>query len=520
MAFVTDKEELKPGLIIFRRGDLQRRQWYCRVRLPKATRYKTIALKTTDISIARQEAFKCEMKILISLELGAAIFNRPFRDVAKEYVEVQRARAQRGEITMGRVRLIESAVANQFNPYVGNIQIDKIGLDRWEGYPAWRRAFGQGRMTRHGNSRPMTREEQDAAQAEAKAKAAARAAKKYRPRRKQPEQQAEIKPATEWIMVSDATIGWEMKLYRAIMNYAVAKQYAPAHHLIKGMPKLEKMRRDDFTLEEYRRLHTKGRVWVKEASGDKDSWYRKTLYEFILIMANTGMRPMEARNLRWRDISEAKDKNGEEVMVLSVRGKGKARRLVAPKSNVGKFLERLRDIPVNGAIVEHEPGDPVFSAYGNGPMGAEYWRYLASLLDHTGLRYGASGIMRSIYSFRHTYATIRLSEGTDALLLADQMGTSVQMLQENYGHVNTIKHADLVLKGMSDWSPPEDGDTAEGELKGGGAASSGKTEKGSDRRASIAKESAKARVRQTEQPRAKAKSPAQRSHAPGPARRG
>ena len=53
MAFVTDKEELKPGLVIFRRGDLQTRDWYCRVRLPKATRYKTIALKTPDITTAR-----------------------------------------------------------------------------------------------------------------------------------------------------------------------------------------------------------------------------------------------------------------------------------------------------------------------------------------------------------------------------------------------------------------------------------------------------------------------------------
>ena len=35
------------------------------------------------------------------------------------------------------------------------------------------------------------------------------------------------------------------------------------------------------------------------------------------------------------------------------------------------------------------------------------------------------------------------------------MGTSVQMIQEHYGHVDTIKHADLVLQGMSDWEPQE-----------------------------------------------------------------
>ena len=36
MAFVTEKEELKPGLIIFRRGDVEHRMWYCRMKMPKA----------------------------------------------------------------------------------------------------------------------------------------------------------------------------------------------------------------------------------------------------------------------------------------------------------------------------------------------------------------------------------------------------------------------------------------------------------------------------------------------------
>jgi len=54
MAFITEKEELKPGLILFRRGDVDHRMWYCRMKMPKADRYKTVSLKTTDISAARE----------------------------------------------------------------------------------------------------------------------------------------------------------------------------------------------------------------------------------------------------------------------------------------------------------------------------------------------------------------------------------------------------------------------------------------------------------------------------------
>jgi integrase len=57
MAFITEKEELKPGLILFRRGDVDHRMWYCRMKMPKADRYKTVSLKTTDISAARGRAF-------------------------------------------------------------------------------------------------------------------------------------------------------------------------------------------------------------------------------------------------------------------------------------------------------------------------------------------------------------------------------------------------------------------------------------------------------------------------------
>jgi len=39
MNFVIDAHELKPGLIIFRRGDVQHKRWYCRM-VPKEDRYK------------------------------------------------------------------------------------------------------------------------------------------------------------------------------------------------------------------------------------------------------------------------------------------------------------------------------------------------------------------------------------------------------------------------------------------------------------------------------------------------
>lgn len=102
MAFVTDKEILKPGLVIFRRGDVAHRDWYCRVKLPKADRYKTISLKTSDVNAARDRAFDHDADVRFRLKHDVPVFNRPFRDVAQEYLAVQEERAQHGEISKER----------------------------------------------------------------------------------------------------------------------------------------------------------------------------------------------------------------------------------------------------------------------------------------------------------------------------------------------------------------------------------------------------------------------------------
>jgi integrase len=88
------------------------------------------------------------------------------------------------------------------------------------------------------------------------------------------------------------------------------------------------MRRDEFTLEEYRKLHTVGRKWIAEADKPASVWYRTVTYNMILIACNPGMRPSEMKNLRWRDIMPAKDREGREIVVLFVQGKGKSRKLV------------------------------------------------------------------------------------------------------------------------------------------------------------------------------------------------
>ena len=101
----------------------------------------------------------------------------------------------------------------------------------------------------------------------------------------------------------------------------------------------------------------------------------------------------------------------------------------------------------------------VFTNVTGKPAKSLYTSLIADLLNEANLREGTQGVPRSTYCFRHTYATLRLQEGVDVYFLAEQMGTSVHMIEEHYGHVNTIKHADRVLQGMAGWELPQPNDT-------------------------------------------------------------
>lgn len=466
MAFLIDKEELQPGLVIFRRGDVAHRNFYCRFKIPNEDRYKTVSLKTPEIIIARQRAWEKNYRFSGMLEVGHSIFNYPFADVAKEYLALQKERRKRNEISESRVSNVEGIINGPLKEYVGSTQVHLIGHDSWEGYPAWRKTNGQGKVGR-GGERERTEEERKAyikARDAIEAKAKARRKRKAAPiALTEAEAEARAHKEKYVAIVSDATILTEMSVFSAVMNYAVSKKYVSASHKFGARPKLKKMRREALTVEEYRRLHTIARKWIKDATRPASVWTRNVVYNFILIMCNTGMRPPEAKNLRWRDITPATDKEGREIVVLFVRGKGKQRNLVAPKS-VGDYFERIREAtreyrkrmakegePIPEVVFR--PDDPVFTTVTGKSALTLYEVPVTEVMKEAKVLLGPTGIARSAYCFRHTYGTFRLQEGVGVYPLAEQMGTSVQIIEDHYGHVNTIKHASLVLQGMEGWDP-------------------------------------------------------------------
>ena len=71
---MLNKQELKPGLVIFQRSDVQHKDWHCRIKVPQEDRYKLFSLETTDVNVARDMAFKHETRMHIKLEDALALY--------------------------------------------------------------------------------------------------------------------------------------------------------------------------------------------------------------------------------------------------------------------------------------------------------------------------------------------------------------------------------------------------------------------------------------------------------------
>jgi integrase len=212
--------------------------------------------------------------------------------------------------------------------------------------------------------------------------------------------------------------------------------------------KHRKPRRDAFTLKEYRKLHTFAREWIKKSPNAWSKFSRTMFYNFMLIMTNTGMRPTEAKKLRWRDIGDTRlDRQKRPFLPMNVRGKGKFRELVAPHV-VAEYLKRIREISK-----ATKPDDFVFTTFEGKPADTLYKGILDDVLDKSELLLSPTGKPRSTYSFRHTYATFRIMENTERNDLAEQMGTSVEMVKDYYSHVKPSDTAHRVLQGMPGWEP-------------------------------------------------------------------
>ena len=224
-----------------------------------------------------------------------------------------------------------------------------------------------------------------------------------------------------------------------------------------------------FSPDEYQTFYKATRARAKNPPHPKWKWECEQLHDYVLFMANTGLRPDEAGRLEFRDVVIVDDTaTGERILEIEVRGKRGVGYCKSMPGAVHPF-ERLRDRERLVATADSSvstkrkgasrgwgfglekakpaPTDRIFSSPHRG--------LINTVLDELGLKIDRDGQRRTAYSLRHTYICMRLMEGADIYQIAKNCRTSVEMIEKYYAsHIkNTLDTSAINIRKIEPGTP-------------------------------------------------------------------
>jgi integrase len=187
--------------------------------------------------------------------------------------------------------------------------------------------------------------------------------------------------------------------------------------------------------------------WCAQGRLEIERLTRPLLRDYVEILLYTGMRHgTEALNICWNNI-EWHTQGEKRYLRIWVSGKTGGRWLIA-KHKAIDVLKRLHarqkavsDIPFE-RLFEVRASQKIF-VFPDGHQPARIDGAFKRLMRDSGLGRSQDGQMRTLYSLRHTYATLELLERqTDIHTLAKQMGNSAAMIDRHYSKLTPTMAAD------------------------------------------------------------------------------
>jgi integrase len=188
-------------------------------------------------------------------------------------------------------------------------------------------------------------------------------------------------------------------------------------------------------------------AWSLGGRNDLEKEMRMLLRDYVEVLLYTGIRHgTESMGIRWNNIEWHTDK-GVRYLRLWVDGKTGGRWLIA-KHKALDALQRLHQRQADIANIDFEDlfktriPHKLFRIRNNyqpPSLNGTFRR----LMRESGLLKGNEGQTRTLYSLRHTYATLELIENrTDIHTLAKQMGNSAAMIERHYSKLTATMAAE------------------------------------------------------------------------------
>ncbi|MBI3677364.1 MAG: site-specific integrase [Proteobacteria bacterium] len=196
-----------------------------------------------------------------------------------------------------------------------------------------------------------------------------------------------------------------------------------------------------FSLEEYRKLYKATQKRANSPPKPRWRWECEQLHDFVLFMANTGLRPDEAYRLQFRDVEIVEDEaTAETILEIQVRGKrgvGYCKSMPNAVLPFTRLRDRERRMPTTQDAKHMAVPGPTSLVFPK-----RHHELFNDILEKQDLKTDREGQCRTAYSLRHTYICFRLMEGADIYQIAKNCRTSVEMIEKYYAsHIKTMLDA-------------------------------------------------------------------------------
>lgn len=389
---MRDVTDLLDGAVRIFRTTASGDVWQMRMYVPKEQKYVRKSLKTRDKEIASQRARDICFEVWGKVQSGQKVFSITTEQLRDRYLEYIKELVSDGQMSAGRERNIKTFTRHYMNFLGRNETIQNIPERKFSEY------------------------------------------RKFR--------QEKLPNITMTVVVNESITIKQM--YRWAANEGlIGKNYVPDFGKIKV--RSDDTKRDGFTLEEYTQLVGVAGRWYQRVPKDhpapkQEIYYRRSMRDFIVLMANFGFRTGELINLQYKNIKTHSDKSAT-VLVAADTTKVKAKREVRGRRG-DVFARRKTYSPF------HDREDYVFSNYSSkSPMSREtLYAYYHALVQEVKEKYPHFDDTKTPYSLRHFYITYQLLVGSvNAYEIAKIAGTSVKQIEAHYDHVQNSHIAKKIL---------------------------------------------------------------------------
>ena len=151
----------------------------------------------------------------------------------------------------------------------------------------------------------------------------------------------EKRPKNYSLNPADKKLGWETTFALTVLKFAQERGYRGNKPVPTFRHKAQRTKtRPAFTLKEYSVLYKGIRRWMHEEK-DNARWRykREVLRDYVLILANSGMRVGEANNPSVGALEKFTDERGWKNYAFNVNGKT-GKRYVILRANARRYVER------------------------------------------------------------------------------------------------------------------------------------------------------------------------------------